>query len=1264
MNILLDSLDTTTNVPSIDLAANTITNNAGRGIAFSALDMSINNLLVRNSTFSNNTGGDGIFLNLDNQSGAAQTANRIEITGTTSDANAGNGATVVLNNMTVGGDFSLDSSILTNNTGGGLAYLATNSTNAFVNVSDSNISTNAGGDGVLLSLDNSATTVVNISGSGINGNGGNGINIDANASPIGTLNIADNSGGTTNNIGLGFLIDGNTFPIAGTPAWSIANSSDPGILLTGFTFDVAPSSHVYNTVSGGAFPFTPELGSDATTGLTTVNGTAVPPYPDDLVPDFSTLLDLAFADFQPGETFSWNIDADNTPGSDDTVLGNELIGSTITVNFSGGLFLSGALVAVPGNDDAAQFVATGGNNVVGGISSNAGDGIRLNLANGSDVGAMNVSNNILDANGANGIELAVADSTLPDAATPITIADNTITNHAAGDGIRMITPDTNGAAIGMDLTGNTISNNTGGNGVNVQLNGNAGALTSNVTGNVVNGNGQNGFRYDVTDTAAINVADFSGNTVNGNLAGMGVNITGNLNSQVNFQAGVSTATSGANVINGNVDAGIGVRLQDNAVATLGVTNTTISNTVDGANAEFNGSGLQVITDDNARVNSLVVGAGNAGTLDSQFTNNAGSGVSLQLGVQSAIIDPVIQTSNLSGNGDDGLEIVRFGNAKIDNIQITNNQFNNNASDGVEFLFQGGNVDIDTLGTLAIDAEIAENDFNSNGGNGILVDLDANVNQASNIHNNTINASGVDGVRIRGRFDSVFNGTLTDNTMTNGGRDGVNITLTERAEAGAIIEDSQISGNVRDGIRVETTNTALVGGVPIAQVLIQNNEPFFPGDTRGIHHNGGTGINLIAASVSTQNIEIDNSLIGQNGVDGIAMTVSDFADMGVTATNNVVLENGQHGVNMNTSGFAFLGATLTDNTILRNTRRGVSLVNTGDADTNLTIQGTVDPVPSSGTNATSRIAQNGEIGVYIENNAGGLNTNNNINLSLLNTAIVGNGTNTTVASDDRNGVWIRVGTSSFGHVNADVDHNFFSGNGNVDFVTQSFTATPDPGVASQYTNPGAVQADPLARLGLSLTNNRGDEIDVTRFGATYSNADAFKSPQAFFDSASRLRNAQRFTDSFVVVGSDTVQGPDQPNTGDPAPSNTAIRGTQFAGGLPNQTYIGLGLNFLGSRDITGYNLGNDEITFAPGAPGDPTTYPGANFSIVATNISGIGDSTFRSRFNSVLDAGNSWGNVISDFNDIDFLGDGPGGNPDDDVFNQTFTWDTPFANPFY
>jgi hypothetical protein len=1259
INVALDGLDTTTFKPTIQLDGNTITNNQGLGVAVAALDMSINNLLLTNSTITDNTGGDGIFFNLN--SSTPQTANRIEIDGTTSSNNGGNGATVAVSNISVG-QFVMDGSTITNNIGGGLAYLGTDSSSLLLQVTQSNISANTGGDGVLFSLINSPTNRMLIDGNAINQNAVNGINLDADNSAIGSLEITNNSGGTVTNIGLGFLIDGNTFPTPGTPAWSIVNNSNPGVLLTGFTFDVAPSGHLYNTETGGSFPFTPELGSDTTTGLTTVNGTPVPPYPDNLVPDFSTLLNLAFADFQPGETFSWNIDADTTPGTDATVLGSDLIGSTITVNFSGGLFLSGALVAVPGNDDAAQFVATGGNNFAGGISQNGADGVHLSLNNGSNVGAMIIDNNVVDSNSQNGVNFLVSNSTLPGTGAPAIISNNTITNHANGDGVRLVLPDTNGTAIGMDFTNNTISGNTGGNGINAQLNVNAGGLTTNMNGNTINNNGQNGVRLNMTDNVVLNVNQFSGNTVNGN-ANMGVRIEADQNTQTTFNANDNV---GNNTLSGNVDAGIGMRLLNAATANVSIDHTSITGTTNGADANFDGSGLQIITQDTARVNSLTIGAGGA-TADSNFSNNAGSGIALQLGITSAIIDPTIQSSTINANGLDGITINRLANAKIDNIHITDNTIASNGRNGVGFTFQGGNVDIDTLGPLTINAEIDNNTIQNNGANGVLMDLDANVDHQADIHDNIVSGNGNDGLQVRGRFDSVFNGTWDNNTITGNGRDGANITLTERAQAGVTIENSEISGSTRDGIRVDTGATQLQGGLPAASVLIQDNVAQFPGDTRGIHDNGGDGINLIAGSVSTQIVEIDRNSIANNALDGIQATATANAFLGVQATDNTILENGRHGVNLDASGFTGMTAILTDNQITRNARRGVSLVNSSFADTTLQILGTVDPRASNGNAATSLINQNGEIGVYVENNAGAINTSNTIDLTLDNTAIIGNGTNTGVSADDRNGVWIRVGTSTSGFVNANVDGNFFAGNGNVDFVTQSFTATPDPGVASPYTNaPGVVQ-DPLARLGLSLTNSTGDEIDVTRFGATYANADAFKSPNAFFDSTSRLRNAQRFPSDFTVANGNVVS-PDPATPTAPTATTTIFSGTANAGGQPNQTFLNLGVTIGGNtRDITAFNAAlTNQITVNPALPAAPAD--GQAYSVIARDISGIGLSTFRSAFGAVNDApgnlsGNNFANVITNFGTQVFLGDGPGGNPDDDVFNQTFTWQT-LANPFY
>ena len=134
------------------------------------------------------------------------------------------------------------------------------------------------------------------------------------------------------------------------------------------------------------------------TGLQTVNGVAITqgtnPLQDSMgmvlpgggVPDDSQLIDLTFNDFNPMETFQWLIDVDfiTLPGS--TVLGSDLIGSTIRVDFTGGQFLTGALQPIPANPLGSTFVATGGT-LTGtpGISGNLGDGIVISAINGSDI---------------------------------------------------------------------------------------------------------------------------------------------------------------------------------------------------------------------------------------------------------------------------------------------------------------------------------------------------------------------------------------------------------------------------------------------------------------------------------------------------------------------------------------------------------------------------------------------------------------------------------------------------------------------------------------------------------------------------------------------------------------------------------------------------------------------------------------------------------------------------------------------------------------
>ncbi len=147
---------------------------------------------------------------------------------------------------------------------------------------------------------------------------------------------------------LTFIIDGDTF----SQPFRITNNSTAGEKVVGFGFNLNPVPYVFDTVSGGVpntsagVPFGAVGGSGVLTGLV---GSPV-------VPDGAKFFQIAFNDFDVGETFQFDIDVDPSGVGSATVFGNQLIGASIFADFSNGLRGSGFLEAVPGNSDAAQFV--------------------------------------------------------------------------------------------------------------------------------------------------------------------------------------------------------------------------------------------------------------------------------------------------------------------------------------------------------------------------------------------------------------------------------------------------------------------------------------------------------------------------------------------------------------------------------------------------------------------------------------------------------------------------------------------------------------------------------------------------------------------------------------------------------------------------------------------------------------------------------------------------------------------------------------------
>ena len=199
------------------------------------------------------------------------------------------------------------------------------------------------------------------------------------------------------------------------------------------------------------------------------------------------------------------------------------------------------------------------------------------------------------------------------------------------------------------------------------------------------------------------------------------------------------------------------------------------------------------------------------------------------------------------------------------------------------------------------------------------------------------------------------------------------------------------------------------------------------------------------------------------------------------------------------------ATLTDNNISFNAGRGIDILNQWNGLMSIDIEGTVNPTTpgniANPTLDTNIVDSNGLQGILIENATDltlsqktplnyftGLTVSPVLGITVNQTQIAGNGTKA-IAPDDGDGILINVGTSQFGYIGASITNNHFSGNANIDFVTQSITTTAQPTVTTVFnatttTTNTAFQPDPLARLALHLVGNVGDNIDVVRTGAFY------------------------------------------------------------------------------------------------------------------------------------------------------------------------------------
>ena len=842
--------------------------------------------------------------------------------------------------------------------------------------------------------------------------------------------------------GLSFLIDGDTF----TQPWLLTNSSASSVDITRLTLDIAPSGNIWDSTAaapGASFsPFQPLNNSDITTGLTSVNGTLITAGTNPLtnsagtvlidggVADGTSILDLVFNGFAPQEQFTWNLDVDPVGFPDGTTSGNDLIGSTIQLQFSDGGVIGGTLQAVAGNPVASQFVATSGNGVANGIIIRGADnsvlqastilnnnidgngqwGVNVSMSDAAQAESLDVKANIVTNNGAGGVLLHADGPTasidasqtiggfgqLQLAAGNLVSAANQFSRNQ-GDGFRAFAE--NGGTINGNLINNTIQDNSG-DGVALLIQ-NGGTLdfgtpASNrlISGNTITGNNGAGIRtvsnVSASSVGVINAVIRNNEISNNDSGGIVSSLNGPNsdppsppavvdNNRLNLIIG-GTGLTDANVIDANGDVGIGVDVSGNGLAIVDIINTSVTGTVDGPDARWDGDGLGLRRADS----SLLI----ANVTDSIFTGNAGDGM------------------DVLAQGTDRFDLNQPMSGTANSVTVNGSTFDNNGGNGARYFLDGD---------VTLISDVTGSSFNGNAQNGAFVQTLNNSSfgdptdglppgRRSIFDGNTFNENGVDGVQLVASDNSRILLEVTSNriagssaahsaTNTNGdtsisrnGRDGVRIDtnggrsdiLITSGTGQTTIDGNGTAGAGGNGIRWNASGTS-EGLVRATRTIISNSiagatEVGDPNANEDVDVADGDGIQASFSGVTTSTLIIggvgEGNIIQNNEDDGIALTASGSNATGnprpvIDITGNTIggtqdgLEagNGGDGVSLNTFGGTAIGIspavidtdandgtlsfnggvtesgaipqlTLTDNLISRNGQRGVNLLLTG------------------------------------------------------------------------------------------------------------------------------------------------------------------------------------------------------------------------------------------------------------------------------------------------------------------------------------------------
>jgi hypothetical protein len=1052
----------------------------------------ITNFNLHDVSISNSLGG----VNLVNATGTGRVASA------TLGSNRGSGLTV---NNSTGSPLvmSVTGSTISSNTGSGVDLRATGGSNIAATLTGNSINDNTV-HGVSLTADSGTQTFViggaaAALGNTLSGNFDSGIDLQLSGSAVGIFSAQNN---TISGAGLAatMLLTGD-LNTAATP-FSLTTDTLTAQELSQLVVDLSTTNIIFHPIAPTGQAFTALAGSAATTGLLTVN-TLTTPF---TLPNLTNTLTMVFNDFDPNETFSWDIGLARTsdPSSTTGITADQLIGARVTLVAADGRSIPGTLQSVAGNPTGAQFIPASGNTQ---------RGIRMNLSGTASLPGATIANNTISRIGS-----------ILNGTTPL----------PAMAGIQIV------QSSGTNISGLTISNNQivdghlGGQTHGIQMANTLATLSATINNNFILNNSGLGLLFE--DNSGVNSL-----TLNSNAFDNRQGVAGVLNPTV-----------------GNRNAAVGIFSQGTSAlaSTYTITGNSMRNTTLGTdtNADTNGDGILLsLRGGTAATNRIV----NTTISGNTLSGNAGQGIRVDRG------DFVALTAGITGNAVtgtatslDGISARATGSALASPTSVTiSNNTVTSARDGIA---------IDTEDNAVMVATVNQNIISNSRDNGIRA---TSINDSAlgnpiggvqsifdgnQLYNNG-NAdpdSGMRFVATEQAHHNILISGVSQRTVMTGNRNG--ITINNTSDPGPTlyipvtdrytIQGTDILDSGADGVNavLGSLDSLTIGGFGAGQnVTIGRSTPTTGGDD-------GIDITLQAATLlgSTNHVvTIQNTSVSRSGDDGITVTAAG-TPLGINSTINIanssVSFNGDDGVVFSQSA-GRLVANITDNNITNNVGRGVNIFVTNTSAASMSLG---DAVYNLGTlGHGNNISGNGEQGVVFDALAVTVpqvpppvfpNTDISSGFTAVNyqpattftpanfdTSSPDFALATLVSLDNQirnngaDGLVVSVGTNT--RQNVLVSGNSFGGNAFDDmFIFPTASITPqnsvnDPNIA----NPDQVVRDPVAHLNLvfgaidtdansvpdAARINTGDQIAVTTAGQAgtstitrsglFTNADPFK-----------------------------------------------------------------------------------------------------------------------------------------------------------------------------